>query len=138
MPFMPLILTKVVFNFSPDISSYLISTLAHRILPDYIMVSALVLIQNGAPIMPTTHHVISQIYQKFGNCMNIIYNTTCNAIVFTASKIKDGTIFIALSIIHAPVYLYYKIGQGLQQIPTAVTTGLIASTVLLVAAKQFG
>ena len=138
MPFMPLILTKVVFNFSPDISSYLISTLAHRILPYYIMFSALVLIQHGAPIMPTTHHVISQIYQKFGNCMNIIYNTTCNAIVFTASKIKDGTIFIALSIIHAPVYLYYKIGQGLQQIPTAVTTGLIASTVLLVAAKQFG
>ena len=95
--------------------------------------------------MPTTHHVISQIYQKFLNGCNIINNAMINATIFTATIIKDGTIFIAQRIIQASGFIYNKIGQGinkigqtLQQIPTAVTAGLIASTILLVAAKQFG
>jgi len=131
MPFMPLITHRLVFTVSPDFSSYLISKIARRFLVCYILGSSVILVQQGAPIMPTTHQVISQIYQKIGNGLNVIQN----AIVFTATKIKDASIFIALSIIHAPIYLYNKIGQGLQQIPTAVTAGLIASTILLVAAK---
>lgn len=134
MPFMPLITHRLVFTVSPDFSSHFISKIARGVLIHYIA-SSLVLIQHGAPIMPTTHQVISQIYQKFGNGLSVIANASFNAMVFTATKIKDGTIFIAQSIIHAPVYLYNKVGQGLQQIPTAVTTGLIAGTVLLVAAK---
>jgi len=132
-PFTPLIVPRLVFTL--DFSSCIMSPLALQILSNYIGGAAFILVHHGAPIMPTTHQVISQIYQKFFNGVNLIRNAFDNAFVFTATKIKDASIFIALSIIHAPIYLYNKIGQGLQQIPTAVTAGLIASTILLVAAK---
>ncbi len=138
MIFMPYVMTIFVCNVSPTISSHIISKLFISYFGGYTLFSARMLIQHGADVMPTTHHVISQIYQKFINGVTRIGNAMINAIVFTAIKIYDGTIFIAQNIIQVSGFIYNKVGQGLQKIPTAVTTGLIASTVLLVAAKQFG
>ncbi len=80
-----------------------------------------------------------------GRVMFVTSLAIFNVIEFTATKIYNGTIFIAQSIIQASGFIYNKIGQGvnkisqeLMQIPTTVTAGLIAGTVLLVAAKQFG
>ena len=112
---MPYIMTILTSSVSPSISRRFTSLLLISFFGSSGLVSARVLIQDGASVMPTTHHVISQIFQKFLNGCSIINNAMINATMFTATKIY----------------------QGFQPIPTVVSANLIGGIVILLVARQF-